>query len=153
MLTMPAFGTNSSISVTGIPSTEILDIWPEVEDLLKEALAYNPGHNTLQEIKATLIRADAQLWIAIDETDMLYGCAVTQLNKYPTGKLACTIWLVAGQEMKAWLHCITYIERWAISKGCSHLEGWGRKGWKKVMSRYEFNDIASFYSKQLGSMH
>ena len=49
------------------------------------------------------------------------------------------LWVVGGTQMKEWEdQLIDTMKRYANELGCSHLEGYGRKGWGRALKKYGF---------------
>lgn len=72
-----------------------------------------------------------QLWTVWREKE-LAAIAVTQIKIYPRMKV-CAVNFVAGEGRDDWLHFNEVIAEWAKARGCSHFEGYMRKGWERVL--------------------
>lgn len=72
---------------------------------------------------------------------------VTQVIHYPQKQVLRVIAL-SGERFKE-VHdtFISMVESFAIRIGCSALELWGRKGWKKLLP--EWNDSYTVFTKDL----
>ena len=54
---------------------------------------------------------------------------------------------LAGEDFNKFKHFLDMVQSFAIKTGCTGLELWGRKGWKKLLPDWESNYIV--YSKDL----
>jgi len=76
----------------------------------------------------------------------MHSVMVTQIVTYPQKKILRVI-SIAGSDFKRLYEFNDMVESFAIKTGCSGMELWGRKGWKKLLPDWESNYIV--YSKDL----
>ena len=93
----------------------------------------------------SLTHGDMQLWIATEDNNM-HSAMVTQIVPYPQKQILRVI-LIAGSDFKRLYEFNDMVESFAIKTGCSGMELWGRKGWKKLLPDWESNYIV--YTKDL----
>ena len=86
-----------------------------------------------------------QLWIVTEDKEII-AALVTQVVSYPQKKILRLISL-AGEDFNKFNHFLDMVQSFAIKTGCTGLELWGRKGWKKLLPDWESNYIV--YSKDL----
>jgi hypothetical protein len=86
-----------------------------------------------------------QLWIVTEEGS-LHSAMITQVIVYPQKKILRVI-SMAGSEFEKLRQFNDMVESFAIKTGCTGLELWGRKGWKKLLPDWESNYIV--YTKDL----
>ena len=86
-----------------------------------------------------------QLLICTEDKQM-HSVMVTQIVPYPQKKILRVI-SIAGSDFKRLYEFNDMVESFAIRVGCSSMELWGRKGWKKLLPDWESNYIV--YTKDL----
>ena len=114
-----------------IHPTEVDAIWPHVEGHLEKATPHSEGEMLPEDMKPLLDKAEMQLWIAVEDGDVL-AAMVTQHIPYPRKQVLRVI-SIGGGDMNKWFPFYPELENYAKSLGCSHLEAWGRKGWGKIL--------------------
>ena len=124
---------------------DIAYIWEEVSPLIEMARKHSEGELETDDFLEPLTHGDMQLWIATEDNNM-HSAMVTQIVPYPQKQILRVI-LIAGSDFKRLYEFNDMIESFAIRTGCSALELWGRKGWKKMLPDWESNYIV--YTKEL----
>ena len=124
---------------------DIAYIWEEVSPLIEMARKHSEGELETDDFLEPLTHGDMQLWIATEDNNM-HSAMVTQIVPYPQKQILRVI-LIAGSDFKRLYEFNDMIESFAISTGCSAMELWGRKGWKKMLPDWESNYIV--YTKEL----
>ena len=124
---------------------DIAYIWEEVAPLLDKVQEHTEGEVESDDFLEPLTHGDMQLWI-VTEDSILHSVMITQIIPYPQKKVLRVISL-AGSEFNKLNEFQAMLESFAIRTGCSSLELWGRKGWKKLLPDWESNYIV--YTKDL----
>ena len=124
---------------------DIAYIWEDVSPLIEMARKHSEGELETDDFLEPLTHGDMQLWIATEDNNM-HSAMVTQIVPYPQKKILRVI-LIAGSDFKKLYEFNDMIESFAIKTGCSAMELWGRKGWKKMLPDWESNYIV--YTKDL----
>jgi hypothetical protein len=124
---------------------DIAYIWEEVSPLIEIARKHSEGELETDDFLEPLTHGDMQLWIATEDNNM-HSAMVTQIVPYPQKQILRVI-LIAGSDFKRLYEFNDMIESFAIRTGCSAMELWGRKGWKKMLPDWESNYIV--YTKEL----
>ena len=121
-------------------------IWDQVAPLLATVTQHTEGEMEPDDFLEALTYGDMQLWIAAEKED-LHMVMVTQIIPYPQKKVLRVI-AIAGTGFKE-LHekFNATIESFAIQAGCSAMELWGRKGWKKLLP--DWKDTYIVFTKDL----
>lgn len=118
----------------GVQAAEVERVWGIVSPDIERALRFADGKYQIEDVKDALSRRDMQLWVAAEGGEAL-SVAVTEIVNYPR-KRVCVVMFCGGREFKRWLHHIEEIERWAKGAGCDMVEICGRRGWRRVLPRY-----------------
>jgi len=133
-----------------IQPEDIQYVWEEVVPLLKKVTRHTEGELEPEDFFKPLTFGEMQLWIAI-ERDNIEAAMVTQKIEYPQ-KTILRIISLAGEDFEKIRGFQNMVESFAIKTGCSALEMWGRKGWKKLLP--DWKDTYIVYTKDLqGRMH
>jgi hypothetical protein len=121
--------------------------WPQVEALIKAALAHGSIAWAPTDIYAMLLARQMQLWLALSGEEVV-ACAVTRIDAYPQAKV-CALLLIGGTELDSWLHFSDDIAAWAKGKGCDAMEGPGRRGWERKARHLGWRPVWTVYRKML----
>ena len=128
-----------------IQPEDVAYVWEEVAPLLDTVKEHTEGELETDDFLEPLTHGDMQLWIAT-EGSKVHGVMVTQLIPYPQKKILRIISL-AGDNFEELREFQEMIEAFAVKTGCTALEMWGRKGWKKLLPDWE--DTYVVYTKDL----
>ena len=137
--------TGPSCRIGLVHPEEVPKIWGEVLPQIERCVPHSEGEMTPEDFYIALVDAEMQLWIAVEDNEVL-ASMVTQVIPYPAKKVLRVI-AIAGEDMDKWLHFQPDLEEFARLMGCSSLEAWGRKGWKKVLK--DWKDSYVVYTKEL----
>ncbi len=97
------------------------------------------------DIARALRDGDMQLWAAGDPPT---SCLVTRLLRYPSGKMTCDLFLVAG-ELDDCLRNEPVVAAWAQAQGCTMMEFGGRPGWVRPMAKLGYTEVWRRLTKEL----
>ena len=134
-----------------LPPEDVACIWDDVAPMLANVTQHSEGEMQPDDYLEPLTHGEMQLWVVVDGGS-LHTVMVTQIIPYPQKKVLRVI-AIAGSEFKE-LHSRfnDMIESFAIQYGCSSMELWGRKGWKKLLP--DWDDSYIVFTKELTSrMH
>ena len=124
---------------------DVAYIWEEVAPLLEKVKEHTEGEFETDDYLEPLTHGDMHLWIATEYRDVK-AAMVTQFAIYPQ-KNILRIVSMAGDDFEEIRGFQDMIEAFAVRMGCSALEMWGRKGWKKLLP--DWNDTYIVYTKDL----
>jgi len=125
---------------TAVPREAIDIVWPDVINMLNKAVETSKGKYHIDDIYEDLTKGFYNLWLIIDNKgeDKVIAALTTRLIKYPNRSAMAMDW-VGGKRMAEWLPiAMEKLISFAKDCGCSHLEGYGRKAWIKVLKRYNW---------------
>ena len=125
--------TPTPLQVNGVLSTQVLEVWDEVEPLVQKALEYSGGKYHSDDILNGIANQDMQLWVAYD--DRIKTIMVTEILNYPRKKV-CGILIVAGERIDDLLWVDEITTKWAQEQGCDAIEFYGRAGWERKLKNY-----------------
>lgn len=127
------------MAFSGIPSSEVLSVWDDVEPRIRKALdVEDTGHNT-EDILTCLQTRDMQLWVHPD------AVAVTQIQVLPQFKKLLLVTL-GGEKMDEWIQELMDLLRlFGMDNDCKYLEQHGRKGWLKVNDKFNLGGYPAFH--------
>ena len=109
---------------------DIAYIWEEVAPLLDKVQEHTEGEVESEDFLEPLTHGDMQLWIATEDKN-LHSVMITQIIPYPQKQVLRVISL-AGSDFKKLSQFQAMLESFAIRTGCTSLELWGRRGWRKL---------------------
>ena len=115
-----------------MPQEAIGSVWKDVDGILKRAV------DTVKDKSTGIYEGMYVLWVVMNEDDKIVAAFTTRLIQYPRRRALALDW-VGGTQMKEWEdQLIDTMKRYANELGCSHLEGYGRKGWGRALKQYGF---------------
>jgi hypothetical protein len=130
---------------------DIAHVWANVEPLLATVTQHAEGEMEPDDYLESLTHGVMQLWIATEEKEIIIAM-VTQIIPYPQKKVLRVIAIAGEKFMEAHSQFNDIVETFAVRVGCSSMELWGRKGWKKMLP--EWKDSYIVFTKDLqGRMH
>jgi hypothetical protein len=134
------------LKATIVAPEDAIHIWDKVAPMLQEASKHSEGELDVDDFFDFISSGDMNLWIATEDSNIIISM-VTQVIHYPQKQVLRVIAL-SGERFKE-VHdtFISMVESFAIRIGCSALELWGRKGWKKLLP--EWNDSYTVFTKDL----
>jgi len=121
-----------------VPTEAVGHVWKDVDRVLKKAVATVDNKAKMIDILDGIYDGTYVLWVVIDEQDDVIAAFTTRLIVYPQRRALALDW-VGGTRMKEWEdQLIDTMRRYANELDCSHLEGYGRKGWGRALKKYGF---------------
>ena len=120
-------------------------MWEEVVPLLARVAPHTEGELEPDDYIEPLTHGDMQLWVVV-ENKRVNAALVTQIIPYPQKKVLRLISL-AGDNFQDIKDFLEMVEVFALKNGCTALEMWGRKGWKKLLS--DWKDSYIVFTKDL----
>jgi len=126
------------VRVSLVPTEAVGHVWKDVDRVLKKAVATVDNKAKMIDILDGIYDGTYVLWVVIDEQDDVIAAFTTRLIVYPQRRALALDW-VGGTRMKEWEdQLIDTMRRYANELDCSHLEGYGRKGWGRALKKYGF---------------
>jgi hypothetical protein len=103
----------------------------------------------LYDVYVAVQQGRMQLWIAFDDQNEILGCQVTTVTDYPSRRLL-TSWFTGGKRLREWRdEMMGVLIRWAEDNECTGIEGYGRKGWIKMLEPYGVKENLIMFEKEL----
>ena len=117
-----------------IPKEDIDGIWDKVKH---EIVRTNGEFLDENDVKSFLKEGNHVLWIVKEEnSEDIVGVITLEFAFYPRHKIGRVV-TCAGRRLHEWINKTVYeLEQWAIKEGCSHMDMFARKGWKKILTEY-----------------
>ncbi len=124
--------------VSLVPQEAIGSVWKDVDGILKRAVDTVKDKSEVIDILTGVYEGMYALWVVMNEDDKIIAAFTTRLIQYPRRRALALDW-VGGTQMKEWEdQLIDTMKRYGNELGCSHLEGYGRKGWGRALKKYGF---------------
>jgi hypothetical protein len=123
-----------------ISPEDAVKIWDRVGPMLQKVVDHTEGELQPEDFLDNIVNKYMHLWLAVEDADILMAM-VTQIIEYPRRKTLRIIALSGKNFKETHSQFNDMIESFAIQAGCSGLELWGRKGWKKMLPDWESNYI------------
>tara|TARA_R110002012_G_scaffold269925_1_gene454149 strand:- start:477 stop:890 length:414 start_codon:yes stop_codon:yes gene_type:complete len=137
------------LRVSLVPTEAVGDVWKDVERVLGKSVDTVKDKAELIDVLSGVYDDTYVLWVVMDESDNIIAAFTTRLLVYPRRKALALDW-VGGTRMKEWEdQLIGTMRKYANELGCSHLEGYGRKGWGRSLKKYGFYQEYIAYRMEL----
>ena len=121
-----------------MPKEAVGSVWKDVDEILKRAVDTVKDKSEVIDILAGVYEDMYALWVVMNDDDKVIAAFTTRLIQYPRRRALALDW-VGGTQMKEWEdQLIDTMKRYGNELGCSHLEGYGRKGWGRALKKYGF---------------
>ena len=135
-----------------IPKDKVDVMWPYVAPVIEKAVNLTPDRIDINDLYEQAKKGFYILWIVFEEVKeqkVIQAVLTTRLSEYPKTKALC-IDFVAGQRMKEWLPIVMPVfENLGKVNKCTHIEGYGRRAWKKYLEQYGWQQRHIQYEKRL----
>ena len=125
---------------TAVPREAVDIVWGDVSGLLYKAIETSGGKYHIDDIYRNITEGYYNLWLIVDNKDgeKVIAALTTRIIWYPNRKAMAMDW-IGGKRMMEWLpKAMEILTDYAKDCGCSHLEGYGRKAWSKVLKKYNW---------------
>lgn len=125
---------------TAVPREAVDIVWGDVSGLLYKAIETSGGKYHIDDIYRNITEGYYNLWLIVDNKDgeKVIAALTTRIIWYPNRKAMAMDW-IGGKRMMEWLpKAMEILTDYAKDCGCSHLEGYGRKAWAKVLKKYNW---------------
>jgi hypothetical protein len=76
------------------------------------------------------------LWISVNN-GVIEAAACTRIIDYPKMRVLSLPFL-GGKVLQNWLHFQAQLEAWGRAHGCKEIEGYARKGFRRVLADWKF---------------
>ena len=125
----------SIVDVNSLP-----EIWDEVSELLAPACESSQGQDTIQTLRASLMRGSEGLFVIKDDGDII-GAVTFQATSFDTGLRLLDINYAGGVAMDSQMPVVMdmfhQLKRHFM---CDRVRVTGRKGWIRYMKQFGFTD-------------
>jgi hypothetical protein len=129
-----------------IQPEDVAYLWDDVGPMLARVTERSEGEMEPDDYLETLTQGAMQLWIATEEKNITLAM-VTQIISYPQKKVLRVIAISGERFIEVHSQFNDMVEAFAIRVGCSSMELWGRKGWKKMLP--DWKDSYIVFTKDL----
>lgn len=137
------------MNISLVPVDHINDVWDSVKHLLAPAVSVTGGRYMLYDVYVGIQTNKMQLWIAFNDDKQIVGCEVTTITDYPSRRLLTSLF-TGGKSLRLWRdEMMEVLLRWAEDNECTGIEGYGRKGWIKMLEPYGVKQTLIMFEKDL----
>ncbi len=137
------------MNVSLVPANCVDDIWDKVKQYLLPAVKVTGGRYMLYDVYSGLKSGSMHLWIAFDDEKEILGCEVTTITDYPSRRVLTSLF-TGGRKIQLWKHeMMGVLVRWAEDNQCTAIEGYGRKGWVRMLDSYGVKQSLILFEKDI----
>lgn len=138
--------------IIGIKSYEVRDYWQFLVPLIQmplDRMDLNDMYTT-DDVLVKLETKAWQCWVALNPEGIIDAVFITKIDCYPAGRKEIVVYLVGGNNLESWL-----AEAWQLFKDygrsneCSGIRGMGRKGWARILSKFDKLDLQYSFTAEL----
>lgn len=124
-----------AIEVTAVPQAVVDVVWPDVAPMMQRAVDTSGERYTVQAVYEEIMAGNLALWIVMDDAKPI-AALTTRVVDFPLKRTLSVDW-IAGERMAEWLPRVNELfTEYAKTYGCCQLEGRGRKGWLRELSKH-----------------
>jgi hypothetical protein len=140
--------------ITAVPREALRVVWGDVARVLNKSVETSKGKFHIDDVYKDVESGMYGLWLIIDDEKEgmnVIAAITTRIIQYPSRKALAMDWL-GGSRMGEWLPMAQKtLKEYAKECGCSHLEGYGRKAWKRWLGKYGWEPEYIAYRMELGN--
>ena len=107
-------------------------IWHAIPHLTAEMEKVSLGRFLAEDMYDLIIKGVFQFWTLWDNDTKITGAILTEIVQYPR-RTVLAIPFVAGVGLYQYPVAVQTLEVFGRKHGCQEMEGWGKKGWGKVL--------------------
>ena len=128
---------------------ELARRWYLIVEPVERSLVHGTGDISSYDLFIECLAATSQCWIREDEWGTIHGVAVTrikQCKQYKELVIVCTTsdgWFDHGPEI------LEMFEEFARGIGCKYTSVYGRRGWKRALEQYGYEEPYITLMKEL----
>lgn len=116
-----------------------MQLWPRVEQLVSDALAYDDGLTSLEDVKQSLASGSLELWLIFSDDNLCAATVVTTQAK-PAGRVLSVV-ILSGNSMVSWLdEWVSFVKEYCRAHNCVAIQAHGRRGWVKVLEKFGWKE-------------
>jgi hypothetical protein len=136
------------IDVAHIPQDHVDRLWNDAAPLLEKAQRRVADKMDLDDVLNDIRGGSLQLWMVV-VNGVLMAAMTTRIVSYPKKK-NLLINLIGGYEMDRWMpSALDALKEMAKINGLSGIEGYGRKGWEKILKNTSFVPVFTNYEMEI----
>lgn len=131
-------GVNEA-KVLGVPAEDIGLWWRQAKPLLEKAVVYADSKIDIDFILQELLDRNMQLWIYVDQHGNILLASITRIVVYLHNRKRLEVILASGEGSDDMVDVFQRMyEDFARMHGCEAMESIGRKGWKRRLKKYGY---------------
>jgi hypothetical protein len=136
------------IDVAHIPQDHVDRLWADAAPLLEKAQRRVADKMDLDDVLNDIRGGSLQLWMVV-VNGVLMAAMTTRIVSYPKKK-NLLINLIGGYEMDRWMpSALDALKEMAKINGLRGIEGYGRKGWEKILKNTSFVPVFTNYEMEI----
>ena len=143
----------TGLMLTPVPAEFVDGVWSKVSEIMERSVKTAEGKYKVEDLYPEIMDNQIVLWIVADHDrdDEIIAAITTRLIEYPQGKSMAMDW-IGGKRMMEWLPiAMERLSSFAKDCDCSHLEGYGRKAWMKVLKKYNWEPEYIAYRMEINN--
>tara|TARA_R100001126_G_C4858221_1_gene165823 strand:- start:841 stop:1260 length:420 start_codon:yes stop_codon:yes gene_type:complete len=136
--------------ISSVPKEVVDFVWQDVCKVLHKSVETSGGKFTMDDIYDGVVNDMYGLWIVMENKKVI-AAITTRIIEYP-GKRGMAMDWIGGTRMLEWLPMAQRtLQKFAKENNCTHLEGYGRKAWSKVLKKYNWQPEYIAYRMELNN--
>ena len=141
--------TATKLIYTPVPKAFLKPIWPDVVRVLHRSVATSRGKYDMQSLYDGLLVDAYVLWVVLDGDEVI-AAVTSRVVRYSDTQCGMALDWVGGTRMIEWLPMVQRaMSKYARDNGCTHLEGFGRKAWGRVLAKHGWQPEYTAYRMEL----
>lgn len=129
-----------------IPPQMVAKVMPLVAERVRAVVERSHGAYSFEGIVGCWTSGKWQMWV-VNTPQRIKAVFATEVHIQNSGRKACSLHFLTGEDSGEWLHLIDKLEEWAKFQGCAVLDMMARKGWAKRLPDFHMSHV--FLEKDL----
>lgn len=123
-----------------VPPQYLAHVLPMVLEWVSGVANRSRGALSVEGIVRAWESGKWQMWV-INAPDRVKAVLATEVHIQISGRKACSVHFLTGEDSGEWLHLVSKLEEWAKFQGCEVVDMMARKGWAKRLPDYHMSHV------------
>lgn len=107
----------------------VCQIWPDIKDMLANALSYSGGEYNIDQLKS-MLSSGSKILLVADNNGEIKGAAAVSLDLWPNDH-TCFIMAIGGRMITS-ADMFNQLQAWAKAQGCTKIQGAARESVERL---------------------
>ena len=142
-------GTEESWNVGFMSKDEIAFFWPQINEALEAQPELWNSFYTKESLIDGLVKEEFWL-MAAAKNDTIHILTLCAVHSFPAGARLTSFWMYGEGLEEAAKLMDAFLENFAQAAGCSWIDGYGRKGYERMLKPYGYSFVRLHVARPVG---